>query len=55
MTADELLEHLAVTIADLSTKLREAVLAGNSGAAADWGSALSSACSGYDYLSSTIE
>lgn len=51
MTRDELAEDVTMTIADLSAKIREAVLAGNSAAAEQWASALWNACSAYDYLS----
>jgi hypothetical protein len=50
VTADELLSDMSLTIADLSQKVREAVLAGNSSGAEQWSAALQNTCGAYDYL-----
>jgi hypothetical protein len=40
MTQAEIADHIGTTAVDLSTKIREAILAGNAGAAVDWAAAL---------------
>lgn len=50
MTRDQLAADVAITITDLSAKVRELILGGNGSEAANYASALRDACSGYDYL-----
>jgi hypothetical protein len=51
LTREELAREIAITITDLSAKVREAILAGNSGAAVEWAQALCDTCNAHRIVS----